>query len=226
MTKNLAISMALVIAAVVGIAVLAYSVDNRNAPAAGGGADPTASSSTAPEELLVRENSHYLSRADDSQVTVVEFLDFECEACRAQFPIMERLREEYDGRINLVIRYFPLPGHTNSEPAALAVEAAAEQDALEEMYIKMYETQEEWGESQDSRVDVFEGFAEELGLDMDRFRATVADPATLDRVRADFDDGRQLGVQGTPTIYVNGRQTESMPTYEALSQAIDAELEP
>ncbi|MFC7327901.1 DsbA family protein [Marinactinospora rubrisoli] len=228
MTRNLAITLVLIIGSVVALGIFAYSVDRAPAPPGSSEAADSPSPSIAPEELLVRENSHYLSRAEgaaeDADVTVVEFLDFECEACRAQFPVMERLREEYDGRINFVIRYFPLPGHTNSEPAAAAVEAAAQQGALEEMYIRMYETQAEWGESQDSQTDVFVGFADDLGLDVEEFTATMEDPATLERVRADFEDGVALGVQGTPTIYVNGRQTDSMPSYRVLSDMIDREL--
>ncbi|RCV49029.1 DsbA family protein [Marinitenerispora sediminis] len=224
MTRNLAITLVLIIGSVVALGLFAYSVDRAPAPPGGTDAAGSPSPTVAPEELLIREDSHYLSRAEDSDVTVVEFLDFECEACRAQFPVMERIREEYDGRINFVIRYFPLPGHTNSEPAAAAVEAAAEQDALEEMYMRMYETQAEWGESREPQADVFVGFAEDLGLDVERFTATMEDPATLERVRADFEDGVELGVQGTPTIYVNGRQTESMPSYRVLTDMIDREL--
>ncbi|MFY7066189.1 DsbA family protein [Nocardiopsis changdeensis] len=191
-----------------------------SAAAPGGQASP----SPAPAELLVREDSRYLDRVEGAPVTVVEFLDFECEACRAQFPVMERIREDYEGRIDFVVRYFPLPGHTNSEPAAAAVEAAARQGALEEMYALMYETQAEWGESQEDRSEVFVGFAEELGLDVGEFTADMESQEVADRVRADFDDGVALGVQGTPTIFVNGYRTPSMPTYEMLASLIDAGL--
>ncbi|GLU49957.1 DsbA family protein [Nocardiopsis ansamitocini] len=221
MTRNLAITFVLLLGAVVSLGLFAATVDT---PADAPTGDGESSAAPAPEDLLVRDDSHYLTRSADAEVTVVEFLDFECEACRAQFPVMERLRADYEGRINLVIRYFPMPGHTNAVPAAAAVEAAAEQDALEEMYIKMYETQGEWGESRDAKDDVFAGFAEELGLDVPRFTATMGSPATLARVQADFDDGVALGVRGTPTIYVNGRQTQPMPGYQALSSMIDTEL--
>jgi len=234
MTRNLAITLVLLLGAAVSLGIFAYSsTGNTPTPQSDANAAPspgpdTASSSPpgpAPEDLLVRDNSHYLSRAENAEVTVVEFLDFECEACRAQFPVMEKLRTEYEGRIDFVIRYFPMPGHTNSETAATAVEAAAQQGALEEMYVKMYETQAEWGESQESKSKVFVGFADDLGLDVAEFRADMADPATLERVRADFADGVQLGIRGTPTIFVNGRQTQPMPSYEALSSMIDRELQ-
>ncbi|GAA1439228.1 DsbA family protein [Nocardiopsis tropica] len=236
MSKNLGITLGLIMAAVLAAGLLVAlngrdgATETPSAQPAPAGQDPTAPTSaptapTAPADLLVRENSRYLDQVEDSPVTVVEFLDFECEACRAQFPVMEQIREDYDGRINMVIRYFPLPGHTNSEPAAAAVEAAAQQDALEEMYARMYETQAEWGESRESQAEVFVGFAEDLDLDTDEFVRTMESPDTQERVASDFEDGVALGVQGTPTIFVNGRLAPSMPTHEVLSAMIDAELE-
>ncbi|MFD6100931.1 DsbA family protein [Nocardiopsis flavescens] len=231
MNQNLAFT--LVLLAVLGLLVgsLVY-MSNRPPDAQGGGpaaASPTGpgapeAPATADPALLVREDSRHLDDVEDAPVTVVEFLDFECEACRAQFPVIERVREEYDGRIDVVVRYFPLPGHANSRPAAAAVEAAARQGALEEMYARMYETQAEWGESAQDRSAVFAGFAEELGLDMDEFTADVESEEVAARVQADFDDGVALGVQGTPTIFVNGVRTPSMPSYGVLAEMIDAEL--
>ncbi|MBE1459559.1 protein-disulfide isomerase [Nocardiopsis terrae] len=231
MSKNLIITLCLLLVAALGIGLLVYLDRNGEGSAAPDAAGPSApgpspeEQPTAPAEVLVREDSRHLDRVDGARVTVVEFLDFECEACRAQFPVMERVREDYDGRINMVIRYFPLPGHLNSGPAAAAVEAAAQQDALDDMYARMYETQGEWGESRQDQSEVFVGFAEDLGLDTDEFVETMESERTRERVQADFDDGLALGVQGTPTIYVNGRLAPSMPSYEVLSAMIDAELE-
>ena len=95
---------------------------------------------------LVRDNSRRLNTAPNSDVTLVEFLDFECEACRAAFPMVEQLRAEYGDRVNFVVRYFPIQSHFNAERAARAVEAAAQQGKFEPMYKKMYETQSQWGE--------------------------------------------------------------------------------
>jgi protein-disulfide isomerase len=181
-------------------------------------------SDAAENTKTVRADSHMLSTAEDDKVNLVEFLDFECEACKAQFPVMERIREEYEGRINFVVRYFPLSGHGNAENAARAVEAASKQDAFEEMYVKMYETQTEWGESQDSKEDIFVEFARELGLDEAQFVADVNDPKTAERIAKDQQDGVGLGVQGTPTIFLNDEELPSMPPYELLKERIDALL--
>ena len=153
----------------------------------------------------------------------MEFLDFECEVCGAVYPTIEQLREEYAGRVTFATRYFPIPSHRNSENAAVAVEAAARQHRFEEMYDRMFQTQATWGESQDSKADVFRGFAEEIGLDMEQYDADVADPSTLERVRFDFEAGKDLGVQGTPTIFVNGEAIE-LERIEDIQAAIDAAL--
>lgn len=155
---------------------------------------------------VVRDSSHRLNDLPDPKVTLVEFLDFECEGCRAAYPLVEELRNQYGDRVEFVIRYFPLSGHFNGERAARAVEAAAQQGQLEAMYRKMYETQSEWGEQRVPADDVFRGFATDLDLDMAAFDAAYNDPATLERIRVDQQDGEKLGVMGTPTFFVNGQQ--------------------
>ena len=168
---------------------------------------------------VVRENSHVLDDGRVGAVTVVEFLDFECEACGAFYPVVEDLRQRYDGEITYVIRYFPLPGHLNSRNAAFAAEAAAQQGRLDDMYRKLFETQSQWGEAQESRADVFRGFAEELGLDMAAYDAAITDPATAARVDLDYNDGQALGVSGTPTFFVDGDPI-TLERYDDLENAI------
>lgn len=172
---------------------------------------------------VVRDDSHVMSRATDEKAVLVEFLDFECEVCRAYYPTVEQLREDHGDELTFVIRYFPIPSHTNSTNAAVAAEAAAAQGRLEPMYQRMYDTQAEWGEAQDSRADVFRGFAQELGLDMDQYDADVADPATTERVQSDFDEGRALGVNGTPTFFLDGEKLD-VAGPEDLVQSVQGAL--
>lgn len=172
---------------------------------------------------LVRDNSRRLTTVPNSDVTFVEFLDFECEACRAAFPMVEQLRAEYGDRVNFVIRYFPIQSHFNAERVARAVEAAAQQDKFEPMYKKMYETQSEWGEQQTPADSRFRGFAAELGLDMAAFDAAYNDPATLDRVNVDVADGKALGVKGTPTFFIDGTEVE-FRSYDDLKAAVEQAL--
>jgi protein-disulfide isomerase len=173
---------------------------------------------------VVRDDSHRLSTAADGKVTVVEFLDFECEACGAVYPGVEKLRAEYGDRITYVVRYFPIDGHPNAFNAAHAAEAAARQGRFEQMYVKLFDNQTAWGHTRESRAPVFEGYAQELGLDMARFRADVRSADVADRVKSDSTDGVALGVSGTPTFFVNGERFTDRPSYESLKATIDRAL--
>lgn len=174
-------------------------------------------------ESVLQPNTHILDDAGEGAATLVEFLDFECEACGAFYPVVEELREDFEGEVTFAFRYFPLPGHVNSTTAALAVEAAAQQGKLEEMYARMFETQAEWGESQESKADLFRQYAEELGLDLLEYDMAVAAPETLERVKADFEAGVALGVQSTPTFFLNERPVQ-LASFDDLRAAIEAEL--
>ncbi|MEV6279888.1 thioredoxin domain-containing protein [Nocardia sp. NPDC051832] len=200
--------------AVVAAVVFTWILVNRSE-------EPVSAASSA---ALVRPDSHRLSVAADGKVTVVEFLDFECEACGAAFAGVEQVRAEYGDRVTFVMRYFPLPGHRNAEIAARAVEAAGRQGRLEAMYRMMFETQAQWGDQQVSHAETFRGFARQLGLDMPRFEKDWADPAVASRVLADRADGLEMGVQGTPTFFVNGEKFSGRPSYMGLKDALDAEL--
>jgi protein-disulfide isomerase len=176
--------------------------------------DPSAASETS---RLVRDDSRIIGKRGTSDVVLVEFLDFECEACGAAYPIVEDLREKYGDQVTFVARYFPLPGHFNSERAARSVESAARQGKFDEMYSKMYEKQGSWGEKQVPMDDLFRQYAEEIGLDMAKYDADYASEEVAARVRRDVEDGTAVGVQGTPTFFLNGEPLEpaSVEDFEA-----------
>lgn len=183
----------------------------------------TAAETDSGDSLLVRSDSHVLGEEGSSGVTFVEFLDFECEACGAAFPIVEDLRDRYAGEVTFVARYFPLDGHFNAERAARAVESAARQGKFEEMYQRMYETQASWGEARTPHDDLFRSYAEDLGLDMDQYDVDYASDEVLERVRKDVADGEELGITGTPTFYVDGElfQPQSVDDfYTVLDDAL------
>ncbi|MEU2660856.1 thioredoxin domain-containing protein [Streptomyces sp. NPDC007325] len=188
--------------------------------------DATTALDTEPavDARAVRDTSHRLTSPKKSELTIVEFLDFECEGCGAVYPTVERLRAEYGDRVTFVARYFPMPGHRNSTTAALAVEAAAQQGAFEAMYAKLFATQKEWGESKESKASLFRAYADGLGLDMAAYDTAVRAPATLRRIEADQRDGLGLGVQGTPTFFADGIRIAPPSSYEEFKALIDARL--
>lgn len=171
-------------------------------------------------ETLVRDDSHVLDDAGPDAPTLVEFLDLECEACGAAYPVVQALREKYDGQLNVVVRYFPLDGHLNARNAAHAAEAAARQGRFEDMYSKMFATQTLWGDQQVDHADTFRGFAEDLGLDLDRYDVDVASEEVAQRVEKDFQDGRRLGVTGTPGFFLEGERLD-ISSFEQLQLAVE-----
>lgn len=204
--KRSTIAPALVAALVVGLVLVALQLAS-SAPA-DAEKNAAGSSVASSQSRLVRVDSHRLQTAPGEQVTLVEFLDFECESCRAAYPVVEQLRKDYAGKVTFVLRYFPIASHKNAFNAAVAVEAAAQQGKLEQMYKQMYDTQAEWGEKQTSEAARFRAYAQVMGLDMNAYDAAVNDPKTLARVEKDRQDGLVLGVQGTPTFYLNGKQLQ------------------
>ncbi|MBM7509523.1 protein-disulfide isomerase [Nocardioides salarius] len=213
-TKVAVVAAAVLAVAAVVLGLVSQSRLDENEPVA---------AASAGEDAVVRDESRTLGEPASTGVTFVEFLDFECEACRAAFPIVEGLREEYAGDVTFVIRYFPLPGHFNAERAARAVESAARQGELEAMYTQMYETQSMWGESREPQDELFRSFAEDLGLDMQQYDADYTSEEVADRVQRDVEDGRSLGVQGTPTFFVDGEPF--LPeTVEDFTEVLDEAL--
>jgi protein-disulfide isomerase len=165
---------------------------------------------------LVRPDSPTLGPAD-APVTLVEFLDPECESCGAFSPVVKKILKDYDGKVRLVVRYMPF--HPNSVLAATVTEAAGEQGKYWEMQETLFRRQSEWGEIHGHGPQVtaaaarrepagvlFERYAAELGLDVERVRAAVAERRYAAKVERDKRDGQSLGVSRTPTFFVNGRE--------------------
>jgi protein-disulfide isomerase len=200
---------------IVAAGVIWYAVFSATKPAP---APPLA----AADAQLVRDDSHRVTSPGTEKAQLVEFLDFECESCRAAEPLVAELKNEYGDRITFVHRYFPLPGHRNSATAALAVEAAAQQGKYGQMYAKMFETQPQWGEKQDSQAPLFRTFAQELGLGLAAYDAAVADEKTRERIRKDVADGTALGVTGTPTFFLNGEKLVLSSEEEFRQKLTDA----
>ncbi|MEV7476072.1 thioredoxin domain-containing protein [Pseudarthrobacter oxydans] len=211
--RRVRIAIWILLAAILGVGVTWYAVFTANKPA------PAAPLAVA-DAQLVREDSHRVTSPSTEKAQLVEFLDFECESCRAAEPLVEELKKEYGDRITFVHRYFPLPGHRNSGTAALAVEAAAQQGKYQEMAARLFETQPQWGEKQDSQAALFRTYAQELGLDTAIYDAAVADQATKDRISQDVADGTALGVTGTPTFFLDGKKL-TLNTEAQFRQLLD-----
>lgn len=216
MSKNAAISIASIVGAIVlivAVALLVVRPWESAAPQAGG----SESSVSA-----IDETTHVLDDAGEGAPVVVEFFDYECPSCGQFHPIVEELRAQYEGQVTFAVRYFPLEMHPNAVPAAAAAEAAAQQGQFEAMHSRIFETQAEWAGTQDAAA-TFRGYAEELGLDLAAYDEAVASEATADRIAHDYRAGVELGVQSTPTFFVDGEMVD-LQNYDDVETAIEAAL--
>lgn len=139
-------------------------------------------------------------------VTIVEFSDFECPYCGRAHPVLTELLREFEGQVKVVFRNYPLSGHPRALPAARAAVAAGQQGKFWEMADLLFEHQRAL-EDED-----FVRYAAQLELDMERFQLDLHSPATQEAVERDREAGRRLGVEGTPTFFINGRRFREAPT--------------
>ncbi|MFF1829985.1 DsbA family protein [Paenarthrobacter sp. NPDC058040] len=212
--RGVRIAIWILLAAVLGAGAIYFAVLTSSKPA------PL----TSTEAQLVRDDSHRVTSPPVEKAQLVEFLDFECESCRAAELLLAELKEEYGDRITFIHRYYPLPGHRNSGTAAVAVEAAAQQGKYQEMAAKLFEMQPYWGEATASQAGLFRTYAQELGLDMTRYDAALSDQAVKDRISRDVADGRALGVAGTPTFFLSGKKL-ALDTEEQFRQLLDEAIQ-
>lgn len=205
-------------------AVLAIAL-SLSACASPGGATSTPARTVDAQAALGSSPSYLEEPSKTATVTVVEFFDFQCPPCGRLAPVIEELADDYRGQVDFATRNFPLPMHGNAMAAALAGEAAAQQNAFGEVYSAIFEQQAEWSElSEHEAAKTFRDIAESLDLDLAAWDAAVADPATKRAVQEDVDAGTSLGVQGTPTLFINGVETAPSDA-EDLRKAIDAALD-
>ena len=152
----------------------------------------------------------------DAPVTLVVFSDFECPWCAKLEPLLAQLLAANADTVRVVFKHLPLPMHPQAEPAALAAIAAQRQGKFWEMHDAMFADQSALAPPQ------LQATAERIGLEGAAFARCLADPATVRTVDADLRLGATVGVNGTPTFYVNGRPVPTDRT--ALTVAISEEL--
>ncbi len=183
----------------------------------------TTTISKADQKLLVKSDSHQTQKPN-AKVVLVEFGDYECPACGSAYPIVNEILSTYKNKIDFVFRNFPLTTvHQNAMIAAEAAEAAGAQGKYWEMHNKLYENQQEWGESTNP-MDFFTNYAKELHLNVDQLVNDVQNKKYEKQIMADENDGNALGINATPTFFLNNQELVGVPTYNDLKNKIDALL--
>jgi protein-disulfide isomerase len=181
-----------------------------------------------PESQSVRarsDTSAHVRGNPAAAVTLEEFGDFQCPPCGQFAGFAEELLREYDSRLRVVFRNFPLPAHEHAREAAVAAEAAGFQGKFWEMHDTLYREQAAWSKAPNAR-ELFESYAGTLGLNMDQFKKDMDSDKARERVDSDHALGDFLGVKVTPTLFINNRPVEPQEKNpEGLRAAINAALE-
>jgi protein-disulfide isomerase len=151
------------------------------------------------------EPAHVLGPAS-APAKLEEFGDFECPPCGLLHPILVEMKREFGDQLQITFREFPLTQlHPHALAAASSAEAAGVQGKFWEMHDLLYEHQKDWHEAFDVRP-IFEGYAKQIGLDVERFKQDINENVVARRITADGSRGHAFGVKGTPTVFLNGKE--------------------
>lgn len=165
-------------------------------------------------ELLERDYSPSFG-PDDAKVTIVEFFDPACEACRAFYPLVKKILNQNPEDVRLVLRYTAF--HQGSGEVVLLLEASHRQGLYKEVLEGLLARQNSWASHHAPNIANAWSIAESVGLDIERAKEDIKDPSILKILEQDTSDVKSLGVEKTPTFFVNGKPLETF----GLQQLID-----
>jgi protein-disulfide isomerase len=155
------------------------------------------------------------------KIYLVEFLDPECESCREFYPYVKMLLKENEGKIQLVVRYAPF--HGNSRFVIRILEASRKQGKYWEVLENLFQYQPLWGSHHEPKPDLVWKYLPETGVDIEKIKKDMMDPAIDEMIAREVSDAENLGVRGTPTFFVNGKMLQVFG-YEPLRELIQKEL--
>jgi protein-disulfide isomerase len=177
-------------------------------------------SKKANEGVVITEN---IKGNPEAAVVLTEYSDFQCPACGQFYPIIKTLVETYGDDLAFEYKHFPLITiHPFAVPAAKAAEAAGQQGKFFEMHDKLFENQQAWSRAGNPRP-FFDQYAEEIDLDMALFKQHYGASLLEDKVIAEYEEARELGLTGTPSFFLNGERLQ-YNTFEEFMVAIESAL--
>ena len=157
---------------------------------------------------------------EPQKVKILKYSDYQCPACKTYVQPVEQLKQEFGSLIEVEYKHFPLQSHQYARLAAHAVEAARNQGAFEEMHDMVFANQEVW--SNGGAEEYFITYAEELGLDIDQFKADLESEEVHARVEQNKQEGIRRQVNATPTFFINGVKIRQNPqNYEQLKAMVE-----
>ena len=155
---------------------------------------------------------------NNAKVTVVLFSDFQCPFCSRAVPVLKEIEDGYKGKVKIAFKQLPLPFHDKAHLAAEAALAANEQGKFWPYHDKLFANQQALDRPS------LEKYAEELGLNMGKFKAALDSGKFKDKVDSDAKEGAAVGATGTPTFFINGTKVVGAQPFDAFKTVIDTEL--
>ena len=171
------------------------------------------------ENVVVDTTGNYAKGPDNAPVTIVMFSEFECPFCSKAEPTLDQLMKDYDGKIRIIFKHKPLPFHKNAALAAEAALAAGEQGKFWEMHDILFKNQKAL------QRDNLSLYAQQLGLDLDKFSQALDTNKFKAAVDKDIKDAEAIGVTGTPTFVINGTVVVGAVPIDRFKTVIDKALE-
>jgi protein-disulfide isomerase len=188
-------------------------------PAAAPAPPPTAAAAPAPSQHVdIAVGDAPTKGPKNAPVTVAIFSDFQCPFCSRVEPTLAQLEKDYAGKIRFAWKNQPLPFHQNAGPAAEAAMAAGAQGKFWEMHDRLFANQQALDRGH------YEQYAQELGLNMERFRGDLDSGKWKAKIKADSEEGSRAGAGGTPTFFINGEKLVGAQPIDSFKKVIDAEL--
>jgi protein-disulfide isomerase len=184
----------------------------------------TSSTSQIGTPKAVSDQDITLGNIDKAKVILIEYADFQCPACSISASFVRKLNKEFGNSLLIVYRFFPLTNiHQNSMPSAQAAFAAHKQDKFWEMSELLYQNQDLWAEDQNAQK-IFTDYAKKINLNIDQFTKDYNADSTKKFINAEGDEGLSIGINSTPSFFVNGKLIQNPQDYEAFKQIIQNEI--
>lgn len=172
-------------------------------------------------EMLLYRDYAPQKGSDQAVVKLVEFLDPECKACGAFAPHFKSIYNDYKDHLKVYVRYVPF--HGSSEFAIKILEASREQNRFWDVLEKLFATQEVWASHHHPQPEKIWDYLVEIGVDIDKIKSDMENEVYMERLEQDTDDGDALGVNETPTFFVNGKLVREWG-HEPLRALIESEI--
>jgi protein-disulfide isomerase len=213
-TKEIVIWLAVIAVLIGGLWLLISAVNAPTSPSA-----PTQITNVPPVS-----KTDFAEGNPKAKVTLIEYADFQCPACASTHAVIKQLQADFKNNLRLVYRFFPLTNiHQNALISAQAAYAASLQGKFWEMSDILYENQDSWSDSTQAQT-MFVDYAKKLGLNLNKFNADIKNGSTIKFITDEQNDGLNLGINGTPTIFMNGKEIQNPASYQDFKKLIQDEI--